>query len=347
LNRRLTFAYPGDLSLKTGGYGYDRRIIDELTTLGWTITPLSLGDGFPAPCPRTKQHAERLLSSVPDGELLLIDGLAFGVLDDWARQEGRRLTIVALVHHPLALETGLEARRQDHLHARETRALSSARHVIVTSLRTARELSASYGVEPDRITVAVPGTDPAAVSLCAGEPPHIVSIGTLTPRKGHDVLVRALKQVEDLPWNATIVGSHGLDPATAGAVKQRIEALCLAERIRLVDACDDTRPLLAQADLFALASRYEGYGMAFAEALSQGVPIVGCRAGAVADLVPEAAGLLVAPDDVDAFAAALRSLIEDKALRRRMADAARRSGASLPAWAVTADSISRRLRDVS
>ncbi|EHS53118.1 glycosyl transferase group 1 [Rhizobium sp. PDO1-076] len=341
----VTFAYPGDLALNTGGYAYDRHVIAGLCENGWSVQRLPLGDGFPAPPKDVKIEAERMLSELPDGALVLVDGLAFGVLDEWAGREARRLNIVALVHHPLALETGLDLRQRGRFHRCERQALSFARHVIVTSPTTAEKLEAHYGVPVRRITVAVPGTDPAAAAKTSdGDPAHILSIGSLIPRKGYDVLIAALKQVEHLPWRATVVGSHALDPLTAALLRSQVETLGLTARISLAGECDDPRALLAGADIFALASRFEGYGMAFAEALSQGLPIVACQTGAVPDVVPEEAGILVPVDDAGAFARALDGLLTDKPLRRAKAEAARRAGAKLPGWATTADIISTTLK---
>ncbi len=343
MTRRLTFAYPGSLQLKTGGYAYDRRLIAGLDALGWQVDLLALGEGFPAPGPAVRSEAERRLSALPDHALLMIDGLAFGVLDDWATSEASRLNIMALVHHPLALETGLETGWQHRLKVSETRALASARHVVVTSPATARELTAHYDVDASTITVAPPGTDKAPVSRCDGSPPKIVSIGSLIARKGHDVLIDALKQIEDLAWQAVIVGSHALHPPTAQALQRQIQSLGLQGRIELVGQVKDTRTVLASADLFALASRYEGYGMVFAEALTQGVPIVACHTGAVPDVVPEHAGFLVPVDDVQAFGGALRSVLQNKAVHRAMAASARKAGEQLPNWHDTATIVSSTL----
>ncbi|EHS50037.1 glycosyl transferase group 1 [Rhizobium sp. PDO1-076] len=343
MRRSLTFVYPGALDLNTGGYAYDRRVIEGLRAGGWTVELLGLGDGFPFPSVQTLAAAEERLSALEDDQLLLIDGLAYGVLDGWAQQHAQRMNIVALVHHPLALETGLDSSQQQIFRASETAALSAARHVIVTSPMTARELVRRYGVAEADITVAMPGTDKAPPAKGDGEPPKILSIGTLSPRKGHDVLIAALKANEDLAWQARIVGSRDLDPKTAAALEEQIEALGLSERIALAGECDDSRRELAKADIFALASRYEGYGMVFAEALSQGVPIVACHAGAVPDVVPEDAGFLVAVDDVAAFATALRRLLLSPDERRARARAAATAGALLPGWDDTAARIAQAL----
>lgn len=346
MTAQLVFAYPGKLSTRTGGYGYDRRMIAGLEALGWDVDLLALGDGFPHPDSTVKEKAERLLSALPDGALVMIDGLAFGILDDWAAREGDRLRIVALVHHPLSLETGLDAARQEVLHESERKALSFARHIVVTSPATGREVASRFAIPAGEITVAVPGTDPAPVSACKGDPPHIVSIGSLILRKAHDVLVDALKRIENLPWSATIAGSRDMDPPTARALERQIAALGLDDRILLAGDCDDTRALLAAADIFALASRYEGYGMVFAEALSQGVPVIACRAGAIPDVVPTDAGILVPVDDSAAFADALEKMINDKAFHAEMAAAARRAGERLPGWEDTARTISKALEAI-
>nr|WP_272213687.1 glycosyltransferase family 4 protein [Marinicella sp. W31]MDC2879642.1 glycosyltransferase family 4 protein [Marinicella sp. W31] len=344
---KLVFAFPGSLDLKTGGYGYDRRLIAALEASGWQVTLMPLGDGFPYPDGPVLKTAEEGLSAVPDGALILIDGLAFGVLDEWAAREGRRLNIVALVHHPLSLETGLSPERVTALRRSETRALGHARHIIVTSPQTARELVAGFCVDVENITIAVPGTDRVSPAAGSNGPPHILSVGTLTQRKGHDVLIAALKQVEDLAWTATIAGSQRLDADTASKIEQQIRASGLGDRVNLAGSVEDTGVLFAGADLFALASRYEGYGMVFAEALAHGLPIVGCRTGAVPDVVPDDAGILVPVDDVRAFANALRRFLIDPKRRLEKAVGAQRAGALLPGWAETGCIVSDVLEEIT
>lgn len=347
MSRSLVFAYPGDLSLKTGGYGYDRKVIEGLRSLGWTVNPMPLGEGFPFPTEVTLESAGKLLSALPEEALVIVDGLAFGVLDGWAKSQAARLRVVALVHHPLALESGLSDGEQLRLRTCEKAALAHARHIIVTSPMTARELAAHYGVDTAAITVAVPGTEKAELRSAKSSTPKILSVGTLSRRKGHDVLLDALKSIEDLSWSARIIGSTTLDPVTSEALKRQIDALHLEGRVQLQGEVEDPGVFFGEADIFALASRYEGYGMVFAEALAHGLPIVACRAGAVPDVVPEDAGLLVPVDDRVAFGDALRQLLTDRNDRQTRADAARRAGARLPDWNDTANIISNALDRVS
>jgi glycosyltransferase involved in cell wall biosynthesis len=336
---RAVLAVPGDPDTPTGGYGYDRRVAAELVRAGWTLERLRLPDAFPAPDTRALDEAYAALAAQPEGVPLLVDGLALGAMPDVGAAIGTARPLVALVHHPLALETGLAAPRAAALRQTERRALACARRVVATSRATAATLAADYGVPASRIVVAPPGTDPAPRSRgSGGDAVALLSVGTLVPRKGHDRLVDALAGLRDARWRLTIVGDDTRDPRTADALRARIAAAGLADRIALAGAVDGATldALWAGADAFVLASRHEGYGMAYAEAIARGLPVVGTTAGAIPEAVPAGAGLLVPPDDPGALRAALRTMVENRDARARLAAAARVAAAAQPRWADTA-----------
>ncbi len=320
--------------MPTGGYGYDRRILAGLTGLGWRVELRSLTGSFPVPSAADLRQAATVLRSIPDAGLTVVDGLAFGALPELAQTQRERLRLVALVHHPLAQEPGLAEDLAARLRQSETRALAQARLVVVTSDFTARLLG-DYGVPLVRIRVVEPGTDPAPESQGAPDgPPRLLSVGALIPRKGHDLLLRGLADLRDLPWRLDCIGCTDRDPDWTRALLRLREALGLRERVsfsgRLTAAELDRR--YAEAHLFVLATRFEGYGMVFAEALARGLPIVALRSGAVPGLVPPGAGLLVPPEDPAALARALRAVLEDRDLRRGLAAGSRAAGARLPTW---------------
>ena len=327
------FAVPGDLATPTGGYAYDRRMIAELAALGWRTDVVNLGEGFPRPAAETRAAACARLAALPPGAPIVIDGLAFGVLPEAAQRMQASHSLVALVHHPLALESGLSADEASRLIASERATLAAARHVVTTSGATARLLAADYGVPPARLSVIEPGTDRGEARPKASDPAvALLTVGAVVPRKGYDLLVAALAKLAQLPWRLAIAGDGGRSPETFRQLKADIARHGLAERIALhgVISAEQLASLYAASDLFVLPSRFEGYGMAYAEAIAHGLPVIGTTAGAIPQTVPGGAGILVPPNDVEALAAALRRLIEHPHERERLAAGART--ASFPSW---------------
>ena len=343
---RVAFAVPGDLATPTGGYAYDRRVIAELQKMGWQVDVVGLGDGFPRPTRETKAAAKRKLAELPKGCPIVVDGLAFGVLNEAARELRERNPLIALVHHPLALETGLKPEEARDLKSSERDALAQAHGVVVTSPSTAAILVDSYDVDARRVTAARPGTDRTPASSGSKDGTlRLLSIGAIVPRKGFDVLVAALADLADLRWHLTIAGDRTRDPAAAAQLDAAIDQHGLGSRIDVLGAlsADRIETLYAGADIFVLASHFEGYGMAFAEALAHGLPIIGTTGGAIPDTVPPGAGILVEPKDVKALSRALRMLMANPTERRWLASGARTAAQALPSWRDTAKLVAKAI----
>jgi glycosyltransferase involved in cell wall biosynthesis len=334
--KRLDFLVPGDLATQTGGYVYDRRVLQALSGLGWETRVHALDGSFPRPTGAALAQTRGLLASLPERRPVLIDGLAMGAMPELVAAESRRLRLVALVHHPLAEEPGLSKAAARDLRRSEARALAAAQGVVVTSRFTAG-LVAALGVPGARIEVVEPGTDPAPLGSGSGSPaPHLLCVATLTRRKGHDLLFDALARLKDRDWRLACAGALDRCPQTVADLRDQLGRLGLGERVELAGEVGAERlaRLYGSADLFVLATRFEGYGMALAEALARGLPVLSTRAGAVPETVPAGAGVLVAPEDVDALAGSLRRLLDEPALLRRLADGARSARARLPTWSV-------------
>ena len=346
--RGAFFAVPGDLATPTGGYAYDRRIIAELSALGWRMEVVNLGDGFPYPAADTRATACARLVALPPGHPVVIDGLAFGVLPEAGEALRASHPLVALVHHPLALESGLSAADSASLCASERSALVCARHIIATSATVARLLVADYGVASGDLSVVEPGTDRVSAPPRSREGVvRLLAVGSVIPRKGYDVLVAALARLRHLPWRLVIAGDCGRSPQTSRRLRAEIARLGLTDRISLLGAVmpEQMSPLYASADLFVLPSRFEGYGMAYAEAIAHGVPVIGTTAGAIPQTVSADAGVLVAPDDVEALAATLQRLIASPDERERLAAGAR--AAKFPSWSEQAARFARVLESLA
>ena len=325
---------PAPFDTVSGGYEYDRRMVTGLREAGHTVRVVELDGRFPLADEVACESARGAWDSIAHGSRRIIDGLALpafvGLDDALAVREA-----VGLVHHPTSLESGFSETDRAGLLRAEKRLLPKLARIIVTSEATAERLAADFGVERDRVKAVVPGTDDAPRSLGSHGPTcRILSIGTLVPRKGHDLLLRALARLFDLDWQLTIVGSPDRDPVHARELTALAEELGIARRVRFAGELNGAAlgALWHEADLFALATRWEGYGMAIAEALKRGVPVAVSAGGAAGKLVTPESGVVTPEGDHNNLSKALRRLIFGADLRRAMAEASWQVGQTLPNW---------------
>lgn len=398
----IGFLLPGDPATPTGGYRYDARLIAGLRAIGHRVRQVSLSATFPAPDDAALADADSALSSFDDGDTVIVDGLAFGAMPAVAARHARRLKLIALVHHPLALETGLPAAEAERLADSERAALACARAVIVTSTTTADSLR-KLRMDATPVAVAEPGIEdwpmssrpavsgPAEHEPARGaaeapepgpthgsvhrpvhepvhEPVHgsahgsgngpagatvnLLSVATMTPRKGHLLLVEALHRLDARcasQWHLTCAGALDRDPLHVSAVRRGIADAGLSDHITLAGAVSDEalQRLYVQADLFVSAAWWEGYGMAAAQAIAVGLPVVTTTGGALALTVPAHASLQVPTGDAAALSAAMERCITDSALRGRLAAAARAARPSLPRWPATVARVAALLQAVA
>ena len=332
----IAFLVPGALDQLTGGYLFDRHVVEGLRAMGRAVDPIELKGQYPEPDTTARQASAEALARLPDGSVAVIDGLALLAFADCLEREARRLDVVAFVHHPLADETGLNERERKRVATLEAALLKLVRGVLAPSENTAR-LVAAYGVPRARIAVTPPGTvkpkRPSRRRPSRGRV-EFLCVASLTPRKGHLILIEALAALADRDWHCRCIGSLTRDPETAAAVRYEIGRRGLKGRIALEGEWPPDRlgEAYAAADATVLPSFHEGYGMALAEALAHGLPVISTTAGAIPDTVPPSAGLLVPPGDAGAFTQALRRFLDEPPLRARLAAGARKAGARLPDW---------------
>jgi glycosyltransferase involved in cell wall biosynthesis len=344
------FAIPGDLASPTGGYAYARKILPLFEDYGVAVTHLPLPGSFPHPSVEDIETARKALAATPKDAILLIDGLALGALPpDLVAGLGRR--IVALVHHPLGLETGLGEERRDALLRNEAMVLGKCERVVVTSPLTAEVLAQAFGVSSAAISIAEPGTDPAppAQGSPEGEPLSILAVGAVSPRKGYALLVEALGELKHRPWHLTIAGTSDRDPQALADLRAVIGLHELDKRVTLAGEVSEDwlDELYRRADIFVSASLFEGYGMVLAEAMVRGLPMVVSTGGAAAQTVPDDAAIKVPPGDVYRLRAALSRVIADPNERYQLALASLEAGRSLPRWNEAARVVANVIRDTA
>jgi glycosyltransferase involved in cell wall biosynthesis len=336
----------------SGGNVYDRRLCDGLTGIGWSVKEHAVGGSWPTPAPADRAVLCEVTAGIPDGAVVLVDGLVASTAPEVLVPEARRLRLVVLVHMPLgAGEPGGEpALERD----REGSVLAAAVAVVATSAWSRRLLLDRHGLPPDRVHVAEPGVDPADIALGTPGGGELLCVAAVTPHKGHEVLLAALAMIRHLPWQCTWVGSLDRDRGFVERLRCQARALGISDRVRttgpLTGAALETA--YARADVLVLASRGETYGMVVTEALARGLPVVASAVGGLPEalgrgLEGSRPGLLVPPDAPATLAEALRAWLGDSDLRRRLRHAAEQRRATLPGWSSTADQISRVIAEVA
>lgn len=334
--RQAVFVISADYARFTGGWIYDARLLTELRARGWTIHDAVAPGGFPMPDTAAIAATARLLSELPDRTLVLSDQLVVNVLPDVMAAEANRLVLVPIVHHPLALESGLPDGVRDAFAQKEQRALAAARLVITTSSATANTLARDYGVPRERMIVARPGFDqkPAATGSRGG-PPFLLNIGAVVPRKDHGTLIAALAGLRDRAWRLAIVGNTTRAADHVAALRRQIAASGLGERVDLMGELDQDAlgQLWPDVDLFVSSSIHEGFGMAVGEAIGRGVPVVTTEAGAVTEWLDRRAGIVVGVGDTGALRRAIARVLDDASYREQLRQGAQQARTALPSWA--------------
>lgn len=311
-------------------HSYTARLAEGLHAAGHAARLLALPGAHPRPDASARSAALAAWAALPGATCPVIDGLVLPAFAGHGDALAARPAI-GLIHHLTALEPGHDESVRAGLRNTELRLLPRLARVIATSAETARRLAEEFGVDPGRIATVVPGTPDAPRAVGSDGPGcAILSVGALAPRKGHDVLIRALARLFDLEWRLTIVGP-ARDPAHAGALCALVAVLRVEDRVRFAGGADDAAldALWGGADLFALASWWEGYPTTLAEALRRGLPVAATAAGG---LVPPEAGVVCPPGDIDQLAKALRRVIFDRTLRMAMGEASWKAGRALADW---------------
>jgi hypothetical protein len=316
----------------------------------------ALAGRWPHPDASSLARLARVLASLPQHTLVVVDGLVASGTPDVVVPETRRLRLVVLVHlpigHPLAGEAGQRdaPTGQPGPAARERRVLASAAAVLTTSRWTQGWLADRYDLDRGRLHVAGPGADRAEAATGTPSGGELLCVAGVVPAKGHQELFSALATVTDVRWRLVCAGALDLDPLHVGRLREQCAATGLADRVTFAGALagDELDRAYAAADLVVLASRVETYGLVVTEALAHGLPVLATSVGGIAEAMGSVAGgelpgLLVPAAGSAELGRALRTWLVDAALRERLRAAALLRRTTLSPWSATAERVAEVL----
>jgi glycosyltransferase involved in cell wall biosynthesis len=331
----------------TGGNIYDRRVCAGLAAAGWEVLVATIAAAWPVPGSDARADLARIVSAVPDGETVLIDGLIASPTAAQLLPHTGRIRMTVLLHMPLA--TAVDTPYDASAERSEQAVLRAAAGVVVTSEWTRRQVMTRYAIPACRVHVARPGVDRVAAPARPVRG-HLICVGVLGRHKGQDVLVEALADLADRDWHCVLAGSPDRDPDFVEQLQARITRLGYDHRVRLTGVLTGAALSYAYttADLLVAPSRSETYGMTVTEALAHGLPVLAADVGGLPEALGSTAdgtrpGQLIPPGDPAALAAALGDWLGDERHRDRLRAAARQRQSTLRGWEQTAQEIANAL----
>jgi glycosyltransferase involved in cell wall biosynthesis len=331
----------------TGGNIYDLRVCAGLAEAGWEVLVGCVAAAWPVPGSGARADLARVVSAIPDGETVLIDGLIASPAAAQLLPHTGRIRMTVLLHMPLA--TAVDTPHDAGAERSERSVLRAAAGVVVTSDWTRRQVLTRYAIQACRVHVARPGADRAAAPARPVRG-HLLCVGVLSHHKGQDLLVEALADLADRDWHCVLAGSLDRDPDFVEYLRTRITCLGYGHRVRLSGVLTGAALSHAYttADLLVAPSRAETYGMTVTEALAHGLPVIAADVGGLPEAFGAAAdgagpGQLIPPGDPAALAAALGDWLGDEGHRRRLRAAVRQRQPTLGSWEQTTQEIADAL----
>ena len=324
---RIGWIVYGSLEQISGGYIYDRLVVEQLRALGDDISVISIQPGESP--------------GLPEGlDVVVGDALCFRELGALFRSAPAGVRRVLLIHHLTAWEHPEGPERAELLQL-EKAAIDAADAWVATSSVTAERLRSER--LSSAVKVAEPGADRLPRPDTAGQEPsgarvRLLFLGNILPRKRVLELAEAFGGLPHAHAELVLAGAE-LEPGYARDIRALVQQLGVADRVRFLGPLDSAGVVdqLALADVLVLPSALEGYGMVLSEALWASVPVIAARVGAAEQLIGRSgAGLLYEPDDTAALGAALASFVSDVRLRAKLRKAAWQAAEELPRWRDTA-----------
>ena len=339
----VNFIIPGDSRQLTGGYIYNRKLIEGLSAAGNDVQIINPGNDFPFPGEQSRAKVSALFKSLPHGEAIIIDSLALGALNEFIPALKSKNRIIALMHLPLFMDPTYSEADRERFKISETQCLQQVDVVVTTSGHT-KKILFELGIGEDKIHVITPGTENGPRILQYPDlPEKLLCVSNYTVNKNQSLLIKALTGLVHLPWTLHCYGNRKMDKSYYAQLQLTVTNLGLKDRIVLHGPVDheNLQRIYHQFDLFVLPSQYETYGMVLAEALVHGLPVVAAHTGGIPQTIPKGTGMLFEPGNITSLRSILAKLFVDMVLYKNLCQKSKESRNQFSTWA---DSLNKIIR---
>lgn len=354
---RVGLVVYGSLSYTSGGFLYDRALVEHLRSAGETVEVIELPwRSYPRHLLDNVNPAVRSRLAGADVDVLLQDELCHPSLVRPNQRLRGAVPLVAIVHHLRTSEPRALPARWLYRQV-ERRYLRTVDGVIATSQAARSTVDTLASV--DHSSVVPPGTgrfdpdiDQSDIRTRAHEsgPLRVLFVGSLVPRKGVDTLLDGLARLPTGSWRCTVIGDDTIAPGHVASLGRQVDRLGIGDWVRFTGplATAELAAELAEGHVLAMPSRYEGFGIAYLEGMGFGLPPVATTAGGASELVSDGEnGWLVRPNDADAIASTLRPVSTDRDRLTRFGLAALERYEAHPSWSETMEEAHRFLRHIA
>jgi glycosyltransferase involved in cell wall biosynthesis len=317
---RVHFLIPGDINQLTGGYIYNRKMIEGLVSKGHEVEVHNPGSDFPFPGKESLGNCRRIFSSIGRGEPIVIDSLALGPCEKIIVQFAGNNPMVGLIHLPLFMNPSFTQIEKSVFKAQESRAYKKMRFLIAVSMHT-RQLIHECGIDNSSIFVVHPQAEsPTRKTFYPSLPHNLLCIANYTRNKGHSTLITALAGLKSFDWVLSCYGDQTMEIEYALKLIKEVKELGLDDRISLNGPLQhqSLTEIYLQADLFILPSEYESYPMVLVESLVHGIPVIAAEAGGIPELVPDGTGYFFEPGNAGSLEKVIQKLLTQVDLYKSM-----------------------------
>lgn len=317
---RLHFLIPGDINTLTGGYVYNKYIIEGLKTLGYVVNLHQLAGDFPFPSKQSMVECYSIFSDIPAREPIFIDSLAFGPMHKIIGKYFGKNPVIAIMHLPLPKNPNFSPAQKDKLYLQEKNSLGFATCIVAVSEFT-KQLILDYGIDSNKIVVINPGViDIPRKATYPNFPKNLLCVGSYLPGKGQLLLIQALSELIEMKWTLAMYGIQDFDANYVKQIQNSIEKTQLTERVFMNPpiAGKVLTNAYLHADLFVLPSLFENFSMALNDALYCGIPVVTTDGGGIPFSVPKDMGVFVPKGNAKELKYALANILTDSMLYKNL-----------------------------